>query len=148
PGRETQMPIWLAGFSLGVAVALPPLITALLDVARPGGNGYATWYVAAVGTLMTITAVRLRPGFAWAGIAFLLVPTLFWAGPSALATIGVIGSASWVGVAHILTNTLAKAARDSDRFAGAEREAAEWQAAQEAHLVERQMRLSQTSVMA
>lgn len=148
PGRETRMPIWMASFSLGVAVALPPLITTVLDPSRPGGNGYATWYVAAVGTLMTITAVRLRPGFAWAGIIFLVVQTLFWAGPGALGTIGVIGSASWVGVAHIITNTLAKAARDSERFAHAEREATEWQAAQEAHLNERQFRLGQTSIMA
>lgn len=148
PSRETQMPIWMASFSLGVAVALPPLITVVLDPTRPGGNGYATWYVAAVGTLMTITAVRLRPGFAWAGIIFLVVQTLFWAGPGALGTVGVIGSASWVGVAHIITNTLAKATRDSDRFAQAERVATEWQAAQEAHLNERQFRLAQTSIMA
>lgn len=148
PTRETRLPVWLAAFSLGVAVALPPLITVVLDPARPGGNGYATWYVAAIGTLMTITAVRLRPGFAWAGIIFLVVQTLFWSGAGALGTIGVIGSASWVGVAHILTNTLAKASRDSERFAHAEREATEWQAAQEAHLNERQFRLGQTSVMA
>ncbi|MFT4029045.1 MAG: hypothetical protein QM675_04145 [Protaetiibacter sp.] len=148
PAHDTRMPVWLASFSLGVAVAIPPLITTVLDPARPGGNGYATWYVAAIGTLMTITAVRLRPGFAWAGIVFLVVQTLFWSGPSALGTIGVIGSASWVGVAHILTNTLAKASRDSERFAHAEREATEWQAAQEARLNERQFRLGQTSVMA
>ncbi|TXK16233.1 hypothetical protein [Homoserinibacter sp. GY 40078] len=148
PGRETRMPVWMAAFSLGVTIALPPLVTAVLDPMREGGNGYATWYVAAVGTLMTITAVRLRPGFAWAGVIFLGVQTLFWAGPQALATIGVIGSASWVGVAHILTNTLAKAARDSERFALAEREATEWQAAQEAHLNERQYRLGQTSITA
>ena len=148
PSRETRMPIWMASFSLGVAVALPPLITTVLDPMRPGGNGYATWYVAAVGTLMTITAVRLRPGFAWAGIIFLVIQTLFWSGPGALGTLGVIGSASWVGVAHIITNTLAKASRDSDRFAHAERVATEWQAAQEAHLNERQFRLGQTSIMA
>ena len=148
PTRENRLPVWLASFALGVAVALPPLITAVLDPMRPGGNGYATWYVAAIGTLMTITAVRLRPGFAWAGIIFLVVQTLFWAGPGALGTIGVIGSASWVGVAHIITNTLAKASRDSGRFALAEREATEWQAAQEAHLNERQFRLGQTSVLA
>ncbi|QEO08649.1 hypothetical protein [Protaetiibacter larvae] len=148
PTREPRLPIWMAAFALGVAVALPPLITTVLDPARPGGNGYATWYVAAIGTLMTITAVRLRPGFAWAGIAFLAVQTVFWSGPGALGSIGVIGSASWVGVAHIITNTLAKASRDSDRFSQAEREATEWQAAQEAHLNERQFRLGQTSVMA
>jgi hypothetical protein len=62
PTRETRMPVWLAAFALGVAIALPPLITVVLDPMRPGGNGYATWYVAAIGTLMTITATRLRPG--------------------------------------------------------------------------------------
>jgi hypothetical protein len=97
---------------------------------------------------MTITAVRRRPGFAWVGIGFLVVQTVLWAGPGALATLGVIGSASWVGVAHLLTNALAKAVRDSQRFAIAERGAAEWQAAQEAHLNERQFRLGQTTVMA
>jgi hypothetical protein len=148
PTGQNRMPVWLASFSLGVAVALPPLITTVLDPERPGGNGYATWYVAAIGTLMTVTAVRLRPGFAWAGIIFLFVQTVLWSGFGALGAIGVIGSASWVGVAHIITNTLTKATRDSGRFALAEREAAEWQAAQEAHLNERQFRLGQTSVMA
>lgn len=148
PTRRTRMPVWLASFALGAAVALPPLITTVLDPGREGGNGYATWYVAAIGTLMTITAVRLRPGFAWAGIIFLVGQTAFWSGLGALGAIGVIGSASWVGVAHIITNTLAKASRDSERFAHAEREATEWQAAQEAHLNERQFRLGQTSVMA
>ena len=148
PGRQTRMPIWIAAFSLAVAVSLPLLITSTLDPHREGGNGYATWYVAAVGTLMTITAVRLRPGFAWAGIGFLIVQTVFWSGPGALGAIGVIGSAAWVGVAYIITTSLAKAERDSRRFASAEREATEWQAAQEAHLNERQFRLGQTSVMA
>ena len=41
-----------------------------------------------------------------------------------LAGLGVIGSASWGGVAHLLTNALAKAVRDSQRFAIAERGAA------------------------
>src|SRR5690606_35904851 len=29
--RETRMPVWLASFALGTAVALPPLITTVLD---------------------------------------------------------------------------------------------------------------------
>ncbi len=43
---------------------------------------------------------------------------------------------------------MAKAARDAQRFALAEREATDWQAAQEAHVYERQFRLGQTSSMA
>jgi hypothetical protein len=148
PDKRPRMPIWLAAFAVAIAAAMTMLVTSALDPMRPGGNGYATWYVAGVGALMTITAVRRRPGFAWFGIGFLVVQTIFWSGLGALPAIGVIGSASWVGVAHLLTNALSKAVRDSSRFAIAERGAAEWQAAQEAHLNERQFRLGQTTVMA
>jgi hypothetical protein len=148
PTGSQRMPLWIAVFSLAVAVSLPLLETSVLRPDHPGGNGYATWYVAAVGTLLTICATRYRPGFAWAGVIFLGLQTLLWSGPLALGALGVIGSAAWVGVAHIITNTLSKAARDSQRFAQAERQAAEWQAAQEAHLSERQFRLGQTGVMA
>ena len=148
PDKRARMPIWLAAFAIATSIVMPLLVTAVLDPGRPGGNGYATWYVAAVGALMTITAVRRRPGFAWFGIGFLVVQTVIWAGPAGLVGLGVIGSASWVGIAHLLTNALAKAVRDSQRFAVAERGAAEWQAAQEAHLNERQFRLGQTTVMA
>lgn len=149
PDKRPRMPIWLAAFAVGIAVVVPMLSTWSIPFpGRDGGNGYATWYVAGVGALMTIIAVRRRPGFAWAGIAFLVIQTSIWAGPGALAGIGVIGSASWVGIAHLLTNALSKAVRDSQRFAVAERGAAEWQAAQEAHLNERQFRLGQTTVMA
>ncbi len=148
PGRSSQLPIWLAVFALAVSIALPLLVTSMLEADRPGGNGYATWYVAAVGTLLTIIATRRRPGFAWAGIAALVVHTVVWVGPAGLGGLGVIGSATWVGVSHIITITLARAQRDSKRLALAERGATEWQAAQEAHLNERQFRLGQTSVMA
>ena len=149
PDKRPRMPIWLAAFAVGVAIVVPMLVTwGIADAARPGGNGYATWYVAGVGALMTIIAVRRRPGFAWAGIGFLVIQTSIWASPLALPALGVIGSASWVGIAHLLTNALSKAVRDSQRFAVAERGATEWQAAQEAHLNERQFRLGQTTVMA
>lgn len=148
PDKSPRMPVWLASFAVGTAVVLPLLVTWVLDPGRDGGNGYATWHAAAVGALMTIVAVRRRPGFAWFGIGFLVVQTVIWATPFGLVSLGVIGSASWVGVAHLLTNALAKAVRDSQRFAVAERGAAEWQAAQEAHLNERQFRLGQTTVMA
>ncbi len=143
-----RMPIWLAAFSFAVSVALPLLVTSQLDPRQEGGLSYSTWYVAAVGTLMTITATSRRPGFAWAGIIFLVLQTILWSGPGALGGIGVIGSAAWVGISHIITNALSKAVRDSKRFALAEREATDWHAAQEAHLNERQFRLGQTSVMA
>ena len=144
----SRMPLWMAAFNVGVVVALPLLVTGELDAQREGGNGYATWYVAAVGTLMTITSTRRRHLFAWIGTAFLVVQTVVWAGPQALISIGVVGSVSWVVISNVISRSIAKASKDARRFAFAEREAADWQAAQEAHVFERQFRLGQTSSMA
>jgi hypothetical protein len=145
---QRRTPIWLASFAFAVSIALPLLVTSQLQANQEGGLSYATWYVAACGTLLAIMVTVRRPGFAWAGILFLIVQTVLWDGPLALIDIGVIGSTAWVAIAHIITNALSKAARDSQRFALAEREATDWHAAQEAHLNERQFRLGQTSVMA
>ena len=147
PWGPTRMPVWMAAFNLVVVIALPLLVTNELDPTK--SNGYGTWYVAAVGTLMTITSTRRRHTFAWIGSGFLVVQTVLWSGgPGALAGIGVIGSVVWVAVAHVLSSGMAKASRDAQRFALAEREATDWQAAQEAHVFERQFRLGQTSTMA
>jgi hypothetical protein len=146
PIGAVRMPIWMAAFNLAVVVALPLLVTHELNPNVP--NGYGTWYVAAVGTLMTITSTRRRHTFAWVGVGFLAVQTVIWAGPGALGGIGVIGSVVWVAVSHSLSSGMAKASRDAARFELAEREATDWQAAQEAHVYERQFRLDQTSSMA
>jgi hypothetical protein len=142
PTSPTRMPVWLAAFDLAVCVAVPILVTSQLDPSKD--NGYATWYVAAVGTLMTIAAVRRQQLAAWIGVGFLAVQTVVWAGFPALAGLGVIGSVVWVGIAVVISGSLAKAGRDALQFARAEREATEWQAAQEAHVMERQLRLRQT----
>jgi hypothetical protein len=76
------------------------------------------------------------------------VQTVIWAGPISLGTLGVIGSIVWVAIAHMLTSALAAAARETRRYAQAEREAAAWQAAQDAHLFEGRMRLAQTNRIA
>jgi hypothetical protein len=146
PWGPSRMPMWMAAFNLAVAVTIPVLVSSVLD--RAGGNGYATWYVGAVGTLMTITSTRRRHTFAWIGVGFLIVHTIVWFGPGALAGIGVIGSTVWVAVSHIFSRGMRSAARDAQRFALAEREATDWQAMQEAHVHERQLRLGQTSSMA
>lgn len=148
PSREPRMPVWLAGFCLSVVVAVTLLVSSQIDLHRPGVLGYATWYVAGVGALMTIVCVRLRPGWAWAGIAFVAAHTILWYGPMGVVDLGVIGSASWVTVAHVISLALTRAGRERRRFALAERETATWEAAQEAHVMERQFRLARTSMMA
>ncbi|QAY74604.1 hypothetical protein ET445_15950 [Agromyces protaetiae] len=146
PVKRVRMPDWLAAFDLAVAIALPLLVTGQLDARAD--NGYATWYVAAVGTLMTIVAARRRLVIAWTGVIALGVQTLVWAGFPALGTLGVVGSIVWVAIAHMLTVALATATREARRYAQAEREAAAWQAAQDAHLFEGRMRLAHTNRVA
>jgi len=147
PSSPIRMSIGLALFNVAVCAALPLLVGSQLDGSSPN-NGYATWDVAAVGTLMTITATRKRPALAWIGVGFLVVHTIVWAGPGALGSMGVIGSVVWVAAAALLSRALAKAGRDARQFARAEREASRWQAAQEAHLYERQVRLTHTTRLA
>lgn len=148
PGQRARMPTWMAIGNVLVCIAMTVLITPQLDPAREGGLGYATWYVAAVGTLLTITSTRRRHLYAWIGIAALVVQTVLWGGPGLVVGTGVLGSAVWVAVSHILSRALERASRDAARFARAEREATDWQAAQDAHLYERQFRLGQTGTTA
>ena len=147
PSSPARMSLGLACFNVAVAAALPLIVCNQLD-GSSRGNGYATWYVAAVGTLLTVTATRKRPGLAWIGVLFLVVQTILWAGAGALGSMGVIGSVVWVATAALLSRALSKAARDAQQFAHAEREAARWQAAQEAHIYERQVRLTHTTRLA
>ncbi|WP_423918490.1 hypothetical protein ACPEEZ_10495 [Frigoribacterium sp. 2-23] len=142
PSKQVRMPVWMAAAALAVSIVIPIQIGMLLD---PGqGNGYATWYVAAIGTLMVIVSTRRRQGYAWLGVGFLTVHSVLWGGFGTLTSIGVIGSVSWVGFSHLMSSTLARASRETREFILAEHEAADWQAAQEAHVNERQYRLLQT----
>ncbi|MFC5930776.1 hypothetical protein D6T64_13020 [Cryobacterium melibiosiphilum] len=145
PTSPTRMPLGLALFNLAVCAVVTLLVTTQLD--PTADLVYATWYVAAVGTLLTITATRKRPVVAWLGSGFLVVHTVIWAGFGSLGSFGVIGSVVWVAAAVLLSRALAKAGRDARQFARAEREASRWQAAQEAHLYERQVRLTYTNRM-
>ena len=54
----------------------------------------------------------------------------------------------WVAAASFGVRSLSHAMRDIHQFARSEREAVEWQAAQDAHHFERQVRLTQTSRVA
>ncbi|RFA22614.1 hypothetical protein [Subtercola boreus] len=139
PRSPLTMPVWLAALNVAVSIVMSILVFSQLDGRI--ANGYATWSVAAVGTLMTITAVRHRAVFAWLGVIGLAVCVVVWANPLALTTTGVIGSAVWVAVAHALSRALAQASRDTQLFARAELDAAAWRATQEAQLTEGRYRL-------
>jgi hypothetical protein len=148
PSRQGRMPEWMAALNLIACGVMTLLISPQLDPGRDGGLGYATWHIAAIGTLMVITSSRGRHAFAWGGMALLVAYTAVWAGPAFLVTGGVIGSVSWVAISHILSRSLRRAAAEAQGFADAERHATDWQAAQEAHWNERQLRLAHTDTMA
>ncbi|WP_186317700.1 hypothetical protein [Curtobacterium sp. 9128] len=144
--RGTALPVWAACFALATAVVMPVVEVPVVDVVD--APNYTTWWVAAVCTLMVVLVVRGRAPFAWAGALFLVVHTLVWAGPGALGSLGVLGSVLWVAVATAYTAAMNRATRVTRDFVRAEQETADWQAAQDAHVFERQFRLSQTTRMA
>ena len=148
PVGTDRMPRVMAFANVLVSLTVCVLVSSQLDPLRIAENGHTTWYVAAVGTLLTITAIRRRYTWAWIGVGVLVAQTSLWAGPFALVEIGVLGSATWVGIAQLMERGTARVVEDARRFSSAGREAAEWRALQEAHIHERQYRIGQTSAMA
>jgi hypothetical protein len=132
--------------NVGLSLSMALLVSSTLDPTKD--VGYGTWYIAAVGTLLTITAVRRHTGLAWFGVGLLTAQTVLWAGPLSVTRFGVLGDLVWVAIAHVFSRALARATIDVRQFARAEREAVEWQAAQDAHHFERQVRLTQTARLA
>jgi hypothetical protein len=144
-GRTVSMPAWLAVLDVGVALVISVAVASTLDPHDPK-LGYATWYVGAVGSLLTIVAVRRHAGIAWLGLALLALQTVVWAGdPVGLLTLGVPGDLIWIAIADMFTRAMERAAGEVRSYAAAERETVEWQAAQDAHHYERQVRLGQTA---
>ncbi|WP_237280305.1 hypothetical protein [Subtercola vilae] len=146
PTSPLTMPLWMAALAFALSLVISILVFSQLDATK--SNGYATWPVAAIGTLMTIVTVRTRALFGWLGIAALAVIVVVWSGPAALVEMGVLGSAVWVSIAFALAHALAQAARDTQLFARAELDAAAWQATQEAQLTEGRHRLDQMNRVA
>ncbi|GAA2242522.1 hypothetical protein GCM10009851_29800 [Herbiconiux moechotypicola] len=142
PSESSRLALPIAAANIAVTAAGLILVLSQLD--PRDSNGYATWIVGAVGTLMTITAVRLRPGFAWTGIGVMVVGMLIWArDPLQLPVLGVIGGPIWVGIAHAATIAVARSRRDALLFEQAEQRAVAWHAQEEAEFFERRVRLAQ-----
>lgn len=147
PWSQATMPVWMAAFNLATVVCLSLLVTSAVDPTTLGADQYATWHVAAVGTLMTITSARGRHSWAWSGIAYLAAHTALWGGVGAVALTGVIGSIAWVAMSHSLAIQMGRAAREAQRYSRAARQAADWRAARDALVTERQGRLYATIAM-
>jgi hypothetical protein len=144
--RRPVMSPLVSGSNAGVSFAMALLCAG--DAAPTGGTGDTHWYIGAAGCLLVLTMVRRRMGHAWIGTALVVAQTLVWAGPDGAIDVGAASFALWVGAAYFGVRSLSHAMRDIHQFARSEREAVEWQAAQDAHHFERQVRLTQTSRVA
>ena len=141
PG-ELKVPNLLAAVNFMVALLVP-----LLVITGLGGNpqtSYTIWYVAAVGTLMAITAVRGHRAIAWFGTVFLIAEILVWGGLGVLFNSGIVGALLMVMGAQAASSELETTARLAQqlRERAVATEAAT--AAQSAARVERERRVTQT----
>ncbi|RLP75964.1 hypothetical protein D9V32_07330 [Mycetocola tolaasinivorans] len=155
---------------LGISVlslALPggkrlPLVVAVLNVLVSGVvlllvlppldphavNGYATWPIAAIGTIMVITLVRGRELTAWVGTGVLIAIAMAWAGPAGAMGIGLPGSVVWMVGASLLSRAMRRLERDNARLMQASRETTLLRAGQDAYRGVRLHRLRQTQLRA
>lgn len=134
-----------SGLNAGASFAIALLVASDGPFTANGGAG---WYVAAAGCLLVITMVRRAAAHAWIGTAMVVAQTFVWGGFTAVVETSVAVMVLAVVAANVGIRSMANAMRDIRQFGRAEREAVEWQAAQEAHHFERQVRLTQTSRVA
>lgn len=132
---------------LGSGVVLPILGSIGLD---PVLDSYSSgaWYVSGVACLVVVLLWRHRAAAAWVLLAWLLVHTYAWGGFDALNGFGVIASSLLVAVMAAGGWAVARTEHHLSSFSVAEREALEWEAAQAAYHVERQVRLATTARLA
>jgi hypothetical protein len=144
--RGATMSPLVSGVNAGVSFA----IALLCESSTPGAGveGSASWYIGAAGCLLVLTMVRRRSAHAWIGTGLVVALTLVRGGLGGLVEAGAGPMALWVAAAYFGVRSLSHAMRDIHQFARSEREAVEWQAAQDAHHFERQVRLTQTSRVA
>ena len=144
-GTAAMSPL-LSGLNAGIVLAMALLCTS--DLPDGQQRSVESWYIAAAGCLLVITMLRRRAIHAWIGAGLVLAQTFVWAGPAGVVDEGAATMVLWVAAASFGVRSLSHAMRDIHQFARSEREAVEWQAAQDAHHFERQVRLTQTSRVA
>lgn len=76
--------------NLAAAIFVPLLMSVALDPEAIAG--FNTWHVAAIGTLMAITAIRQQRLIAWVGLGFVILQVLVWGGLDIIFNSGLIGA--------------------------------------------------------
>ncbi|MEN3340906.1 MAG: hypothetical protein V7644_310 [Actinomycetota bacterium] len=126
---------------------LPLLGSVGLDPVRDSYSSGA-WYVSGVACLVVVLLWRRRGIAAWALMGGLLLHTYAWGGFDALNGFGVVAAALLIFVMAAGGAAVARTEHHLSSFSVAEREALEWEAAQDAYHAERQVRLATTARLA
>lgn len=141
PG-ELKIPNWLASLNFMVALLAPLLVIAGLGDSPSTPN--TIWYVAAIGTLMAITAVRGHRALAWFGTLFLIAIIVIWGGTDVLFNSGIVGALLLVMGAQMASSELITSAKLAKRFLDQAVATEAATAAQSATRIEREGRITQT----
>ena len=146
-GPRRVLPAWAAALALAAAAIVP---NASWYAAAPSGrlDGYATWGLGAIGALGVIVMVRRRPVVAWVCVALAALSATAWIGPTDALALGAVGAVLWVGVAHLMSWLMDRAAHDTAQLADAQREASEWLASQEGMRRERRTQVQRALAVA
>jgi hypothetical protein len=141
PG-DLKVPSWLAALNFVVAMLVPLLV--ISGLGENPQTPYTIWYVAGVGTLLAITAVRGHRTLAWFGTLFLIAEILVWGGLGVLFNSGIVGALLMVMGAQAAASELDASAKLAKQF---KEQALATEAATEAQTaarIERERRVTQT----
>lgn len=136
----TALPRWAAFVALGGTALIPLIVTAYTPPDERTAS-HATWYLGAVGAVLTIMCARHRPIHAWIGIGILTLESSVTIGLMPALSLGLVGSAVWVAIAQLLMLFTDRAYRDTARLAALQQATSAWQASQAVRRMERRRRV-------
>jgi hypothetical protein len=145
--RTGRAPVSTTLAILACGLALPPLASVGLNPAHDSYSSGA-WYVSGVACIVVVLIWRKRTLPAAILLGALLVHTFVWGGLPALNGFGVFAAALVIAMMAAGGWAVVRTEQDLRRFSVAEREALEWEAAQDAYQTERQARLATTARLA
>ncbi|HEY7854244.1 MAG TPA: hypothetical protein VIB80_03915 [Aquiluna sp.] len=140
--KDIVLPSWIASINLVVAFVLPLFVAAGIGSFSP--TTYSTWHIAAIGTLLAITAVRGQRAVAWIGIGSLIFQVLAWGGISVLFTSGLIGAVLLVLGAQAAARALSQSEELATKFRELALATEAATAAKSAARIERERRINAT----
>jgi len=131
-----------AALVLIVSISLPQLIFAALGEVRQGS--YATWHIAAIGTLLAIVIIRKFEPLAWVALFITAIEVIQWGGPDVIFNSGLVGALLLVATAQAASWALSSSSASAEAFRKRALAIDTATAASSAARTERTQRLNQT----